>query len=139
MSWLRTRRDPSTGASYNTGTSSQRSRPVPWPVVLDVLALLSCCCTTEPMMFCTQQAQRGSRSLRVTVPQIQVDLSGFCPGHDVLEIVRPVISHTLALCSKRSRPVASPASCQWVASQAPTAGWLFVSRKLRSPSFTSLR
>ena len=44
MSWLRNRRAPSTGASYNTGASLQRSRPVPRPVILDVLTLLSWCC-----------------------------------------------------------------------------------------------
>ena len=68
------------------------------------------------------QVQWGSRSLRVTVPQIQVRLSGFCPGHEVLELVRPVVPYTLALSSKRSRPVVPPASCRPVASQAPTVG-----------------
>ena len=36
----RSRDAPSTGASYNTGAFPQPSRPVPRPVVLDVLALL---------------------------------------------------------------------------------------------------
>ena len=39
MSWWRTCRAPSTGGSYHTDASSQRSRPVPRPAVLDVLAL----------------------------------------------------------------------------------------------------
>ena len=33
MLWWRIRRTPSTGGSYRTGASSQRSRPVPRPVV----------------------------------------------------------------------------------------------------------
>ena len=36
-------------------------------------------------------------------------------GHEVLELVRPVIPYKLALCSKRSRPVVSPAPCRSVA------------------------
>ena len=43
MSWWRSRRASSTDASCNTGASSQRSRPVPRSVVLDVLVLLSWC------------------------------------------------------------------------------------------------
>ena len=41
MLWWRTRRAPSTGGSFHTGVSLQRFRPVPRPMVLDVLALLS--------------------------------------------------------------------------------------------------
>ena len=44
MFWWRNLRAPSTGASYHTGASSQRSRSVPRPVVLNVLALLSWRC-----------------------------------------------------------------------------------------------
>ena len=39
MLWWRIRSAPSAGGSYHTGASLQRSRLVPRPVVLDVLAL----------------------------------------------------------------------------------------------------
>ena len=44
MSWWRSRRASSIGAFYHTGASSQCSRPIPRPVILDVLALFSWHC-----------------------------------------------------------------------------------------------
>ena len=84
------------------------------------------------------QVPWGSRSLRVTIPQIQVHLSGFCPGHDVLELVRPVVPYTLALSPKCSRLVVSPASCRSMASQA-SCRRVALRPRLRSPSQTRLR
>ena len=111
MSWLRTRRAPSAGASYNTGASSQYSRPDPRPMVFDLLALLSRCCrASRPCFFFLA----GGYSVPFTpgpstVPQFLVHISGFCPGHEILALVRPVVPYTLALFSKRSRSVVSPA------------------------------
>ena len=117
MSWLRTRRAPSTGASYNTGASSQRSRPVPRPVVLDVLALLSRCCRTSRGCSCLLAGGYSIRSLRISVLYYNSRLTspGPCPDHEVLALVRPVVPYTLTLSSKRSRPVVSPAPCRSVA------------------------
>ena len=42
-------------------------------------------------------------------PKSRFTSPGFCPGHEVLELVRPVVPSTLALFSKRSRLVVSPA------------------------------
>ena len=53
MFWWRNHRAPSNSASYHTGASSQRSRSVPRPVVLDLLALLSWCCRPSRWCFCT--------------------------------------------------------------------------------------
>ena len=103
---------------HNTGASSQRSRPVPRPVVVDVLAFLSWCC--RPSRGCSRFLVGGYRFSPgcSTAPQFQVHLSGFCPGQEVLALARPVVPSTLALSSKRSRSVVSPASCRAVASQA---------------------
>ena len=76
--WLRTRRAPSTGASYNTSASPQRFPPVSRPVVLDVIALPFSCCRPSQVVFLLSSRCRGVPcSLRVTVPQIQAHLSGF--------------------------------------------------------------
>ena len=121
-------------APITLGLSWQRSRPVPRRVVLDVLERSSPGAVDRagdvPTLW---KVGTASRSFWVTVPQIQVHFSGFCPGHEILVLVRPVVPYTQALSSKRSRPVVSPAVrftsslfCRRVASQAFTAGWLFV-------------
>ena len=79
MLWWRTRRAPSTGDSFHTGASSQGSRPVPRPVVLDLLAPPSPGAVDradDVSCSLAGRAERGSRSLRVTVPQIQAHLFG---------------------------------------------------------------
>ena len=146
MSWLRTRRAPSAGASYNTGASSQYSRPDPRPMVFDLLALLSWCCRASRRcsFFLAGGYSVPFTPGPSTVPQFLVHISGFCPGHEILALVRPVVPYTLSLSSKRSRSVVSPAECALQQrslptdghARAPIAGWLFVSRKLHSPSQT---
>ena len=101
---------PSTGASYNTGASSQRSRPVPRPVVLDVLTLLSWwCCRAGWFPYFLAGGYRS-----VLYPNSRLISLGSCSGYEVLEPVRSVVSYTLALSSKCSRPVVSPASFRTV-------------------------
>ena len=51
-------------------------------------------------------------------PKSRLTSPFFCPGHEVLVLVRPVVPYTLALSSKRSRSVVSSAPCWPVASQA---------------------
>ena len=72
-------------------------------------------------------------------PKFRVISLGFRPGREVLEFVWLLVPYTLALSSKRSRPVVRPAVrstaalfCRPVASQAPTAGWLSVLALLSS-------
>ena len=77
--WLRTRRTPLSGASYNTGASLQRSQAVPRRVVLDVLALLSWC--RRPGRGCSCFLA-GGYSISFTLgfsslSQLQAHLSGF--------------------------------------------------------------
>ena len=62
--------------------------------------------------------QNSSNRPRVLYPNSRLTSPGSCSGHEVLELVRPMVPYTLALSSKRSRPVVSPASCRSVASQA---------------------
>ena len=66
------------------------------------------------------QVNTISRSLRISVlyPNSRLTSPGSCSGYEVLELVRPVVPYTLALSSKRSRPVVSPTTCRSVASQA---------------------
>ena len=99
--------------------------------------------STVLMMFpAFWQVGTVSQPLRATVlyPNSRLTSPGSCPGHEVLELVQPVVPYALALSSKRSQPVVSLAVrstavlfCLQVAAQALTAGWLFVLRKLRSP------
>ena len=105
MFWWRNRRAPSTGAPYHTGASSQRSRPVPRLVVLDVLVLLSWSCRRSRWCSCFLP---GRYSVPFTpgysaVSQLQVHISGFCPGKKDLALVRSVVPYTLVLYSMRSR------------------------------------
>ena len=72
MPWWRTHRAPSTGDSYQTGVSSEHSRLVPRPVVLDVLALPCSALDRADDVPALWQVGTASHSLRVTVPQIQV-------------------------------------------------------------------
>ena len=132
MLWGCIRRAPSTGGSYHTGAFlPQRSRPVPRPVVLDVLALLVDRAEDIPALW---QVIFG-------VPVwFASKLEAFCSGRAVLVLVRPVVSYTLALIlttlsaggvsssalyNAPCRPLATP--------KLPTAGLFFVLRKLRSP------
>ena len=66
------------------------------------------------------QVSTVSRSLWITVlyPNSRLTSPGSCLGHEVLELVRPVVPYTLVLSSKCFGPVVSPASCRLVASQA---------------------
>ena len=102
MFWWRNRRAPSTGSPYRTGASSERSRPVPRLVVLDVLVLSSWSCRPSRWCFCFLA---GRYSVPFTpghsaVSQFQVHIPGFFSGHEVLALVRPVVPYTLV----RSRP-----------------------------------
>ena len=117
MLWWRNRRTPSTGGDYHTGASSQRSRLVPRPVVLDVLAL--------PWRSRPSRVYSCSLLGRYIVTPGYSTPNPSCPSHEVLALVRPVVSYTLVLSSKRSRPVVSPTVrstaalfCRPVASQA---------------------
>ena len=81
MSWWHTRRAPSTGDSYYTGASLQRSRPVPRSAVLDVLALT---CSALDQADGVPCFLAGMYSVPFTpgystVPQFQAHLSGFLP------------------------------------------------------------
>ena len=81
-------------------------------MVLNILALLSW--RFRPSRGCSCFLA-GGHSVSFTpgsntVIQFQVHLARFCPGHEVLALVRPVVPYTLsALSSKHSWPVVSPA------------------------------
>ena len=79
--------------------SLQRSRSVPWPVVLDVQS-----CT--PLVLFRAGDVAALRQVRhrqiSTVTRFQAHP---CTGHKVLALVRPVVSYSLALSSKRAWPV----------------------------------
>ena len=103
MPWWRLRRAPSTGGSYHHGASSQRSRRNPRPVVRDVLVLFFTARSIEPMMFpALREVPWGSRPGYLQTP-------GFLLWYTALVLVWPVVPYILALSSKRSLPVVSPA------------------------------
>ena len=81
MFWWRTRRAPSTGRSCHTGAPSQRSRPVPRPVVLDVLALSFSALdrADDASCFLAGRYSVPLTSGYSTVPQLQAHFSGFLP------------------------------------------------------------
>ena len=86
--------------------SLQRSRSVPWPVVLDVQSCTPWCFSGPVMLLLFGRC--GHRQIS-TVTRFQAHPSGSCTGHEVLALVRPVVPSSLALSSKRARPVVSPA------------------------------
>ena len=97
MLWWRTRRAPSAGGSFHTGASSQRSRPVPRPVVLT---------NQRSSLGAVDRAADIPCSLAGTMGfpftpgylQIQASLSsGFCFGRTILALVRPAVPYTLVL------------------------------------------
>ena len=137
MSWWRSRCASSTGASYHTGASLQRSRSVPRPVVLHVLALFSWRCLYRAGEIVALGRCRGVSVLsRLQYPKYRFTRSTFCPGHEVLALVRPTVPYKLALSLKRSQPVVSPASLPIGGqTQAPRAGWPFVSPLLFSSNW----
>ena len=64
------------GVPHTLALSSQRSRPVPRLVVLDILALLSWRCRACRLCFLLYGRYRGAL-VHSGLPQIQADLSGF--------------------------------------------------------------
>ena len=80
FSW-RTCRAPSTGGSYHTAAFSQRSRPIPRPVVLDVPALPCSALNRADDVPCSLAGRYRVPFTPTysTVPQFQAHLSGFLP------------------------------------------------------------
>ena len=118
MLWWRPRRAPSVGSSFYTGASLQRSRPVPQPVVLHVLALLSWRCRQSRWFSLLSGRYRGFL-VHSELPQN--------PGQPLLRLL--LAAQSLCLCGRRfltrqrypsqcSRPVVSPAGRRPVAPQA---------------------
>ena len=55
---------------------------------------------------CSRQAGTDKSVLQ---PDSRLTPLGFCTGYEALALVRPVVPYSLALSSKRARPVVSPA------------------------------
>ena len=76
--------------------SLQRSRSVPWPVVLDVQSCTPWCFSGLVILLLFGRC--GHRQIS-TVTRFQANPLGSCTGHEVLALVWPVVPYSLALSS----------------------------------------
>ena len=98
--WSRSPRAPPIGASYTGALLA----------VLSIGSSAGCTrCTASPVgKFCSSSAGAGTDK-SVLQPDSRLTPLVSCTGHEVFTLVRPVVPSSLALSSKRARPVVSPA------------------------------